>query len=234
MANTKDPTVLVQKVRELLKKKGITQRELAARMKLTPSAVNQWMTGRSTLTLDRARELAVILGVPFLTLISEDQPGGEVHAFVPGEEEPPEGFVSIPEYKVTFAAGGTNGEPTWEDVHDAEEAWYRESFFKRHRIDASRCKRVRVVGDSMAPTLVSGDRVLIEEERDPSSVSIEDGAIYVINLDGDCRIKRLARIKDGIRVISDNAEKYPPEDYVGEDADRIRIYGRVYEVNRMM
>lgn len=214
---------------------GLSVADIAARCGVSGQAVYNWENGSAPRSADRMKKLADVLGVPqsWLAFGQGELPPSPVHSFSPGDT-PPEGFVAIPEYKVTFAAGSENGEPTWEETHETEETWYRSSFFKRHGIDPRRCRRVRVVGDSMEPFLFAGDRVLIEEEPDPSSVAIEDGAVYVINLEGDCRIKRLARIKGGIRVISDNAEKYPPEDYVGDEADRIRIYGRVYEVSRMI
>lgn len=218
-------------------KKGLNSTELGKRVGVARQTVSFWKSGRNLPSRALIPQIAELLDTSAEWLLSgKESNGPEVRAFLPGEKTPPPGFVSVPEYRVTFAAGGPNGEPTWEEVHEAEESWYRASFFERRGIRPERCKRVRVTGDSMEPFLFSGDRVLIEEELShrPGDVKIEDGAIYVVNIEGDCRVKRLAKIKNGIRVISDNAEKYPPEDYVNEEADRILIYGRVHEVCRSL
>ena len=85
----------------------------------------------------------------------------------------------------------------------------------------------------MEPSICSGDRVLWVMEPDPQvgCVSITDGAVYVISVGGEMRVKRLANTKDGIIIKSDNPE-YPPEKYLREECDQVRIYGRVIEVTR--
>lgn len=231
ISSLNETSKLARRVRELLEQKQLTQKEVAEKLDVTPSSVNQWLSGKTSLTVERVKALADVLGVHPRELFADAHGGEPVKSFTPGDT-PPSGYVAIPEYKLSFAAGGPNGEPEWEETHEAKSRWYSDEFFASAGLDPARCKRFKVVGDSMEPTLYANDRVLIEEELDPHGVNIEDGAIYVINLEGDCRIKRLAKIKNGIRVISDNADKYPPEDYTGDEADRILIYGRVYEINR--
>lgn len=65
------------------------------------------------------------------------------------------------------------------------------------------------------------------------SVRIDDVCIYVLCIEGTCKIKRLSRIKNGLMVISDNP-KYAPETYTGEECNRIFVYGRVLEINRSL
>ena len=85
----------------------------------------------------------------------------------------------------------------------------------------------------MEPFIYDGDKVtwICEPCPEIGCVHIVDGAIYVISVDGNLKIKRLQTCKDGIVVISDN-ERYPAETYTNEECNRIRVYGRVIDLQR--
>ena len=108
-------------------------------------------------------------------------------------------------------------------------------FFQQRHLNPDHCKRAKVTGDSMEPFIYGGDTVLFSEVADPrpACVTICDGKIYVLSVDGKLKIKRLASIKDGISVRSDNLD-YKPEDYTGDELSRLRIYGQVLEVSRSL
>jgi phage repressor protein C with HTH and peptisase S24 domain len=81
---------------------------------------------------------------------------------------------------------------------------------------------IRVRGDSMEPTLRSGDIVLVDHSRnyvDPH------GGIYAVALQEDIMLKRLQAIypSNRIRIISDNS-KYDPTEV---DPDNLKINGKV-------
>jgi phage repressor protein C with HTH and peptisase S24 domain len=59
-------------------------------------------------------------------------------------------------------------------------------------------------GDSMAPTIRSGDAVLV----DAGVTSVTSDAIYFFMMGGQLHIKRIQRGLDGLTIISDNAQ-YP-------------------------
>ncbi|ARC91250.1 hypothetical protein B6A42_02525 [Vibrio coralliilyticus] len=65
----------------------------------------------------------------------------------------------------------------------------------------SKARMLYMQGDSMAPTLQDGSLIAIESIDN----FINDG-IYVFNWEGELFIKRLQRIKDGVRVMSDNVK----------------------------
>ena len=78
---------------------------------------------------------------------------------------------------------------------------------------------VRIVGDSMEPTLHAGDIVLIDHTKN----YISGNSIYAISIDDEIFIKRLQLIsKTQIQVISDN-NKYPP--YITHP-DNLKINGK--------
>lgn len=62
---------------------------------------------------------------------------------------------------------------------------------------------IRVSGDSMAPGLIDGDRLLIDEaSRSPGA----RGGVYVVRLDGALLVKRVARTGGRLVVSSDNPD----------------------------
>ena len=76
---------------------------------------------------------------------------------------------------------------------------------------------VRVAGDSMAPGLLDGDRLLVDQTaRTPDHV----GGVYVVRIDGVLLVKRVRR--EGRRFVasSDNAAASPVPDGVVEVVGR--------------
>lgn len=79
---------------------------------------------------------------------------------------------------------------------------------------------VRVSGDSMEPTFVDGQIVWIQQRE-----VIEDGEIGIFYLNGQSFIKKLKTTKDGVKLVSLNAEKYAP--IVIKPNDDFRAFGKV-------
>lgn len=81
---------------------------------------------------------------------------------------------------------------------------------------------IRVSGDSMEPTLLSGDLVLVDHGRnymDPQ------GGIYALAIDNQIMIKRLQPVQTTgwIRIISDN----PRYETYEADPEKVRVNGKV-------
>ena len=236
------PEGVKTRIRGLLdKSSGKTQAALARHCGVSTAAVAQWMkTGG--ISLENLMKASDFFGVSFEWLRtgegSKERSNG-VKAFFPDEEPIPSGYVSIPEYELAFRAGGCPDapEPEWEEVHESKPAIYRADFFTIRGLSPNRCRRAKVTGDSMEPYICKGDTILFEEfsDRHPASIHIHDGDVYVLTIDGDYRVKRLSKVKNGIRISSDNSSKYEDEIYTGQEVDdRIRIYGRVIEVSRTL
>lgn len=75
---------------------------------------------------------------------------------------------------------------------------------------ALRCK-----GDSMTPTFLDGDLVLIRQQPD-----VEDGQIAAVGINGEATLKHVYKRTDGLLLTADNP-KFPP--IVGDG--EIVIYG---------
>lgn len=89
---------------------------------------------------------------------------------------------------------------------------------------------VRVSGDSMAPTLLDGDDILVE--RVDGGTRMRDG-IYVLNRDDALLVKRvsLRPVRGRLDITSDNTA-YPS--WTDCDASEVRIVGRVIWAGRRL
>lgn len=233
-------TTLADRLKVALERSGKTQRALALYCGVTTASTSYWFNGKTkVLTAENAMKAAMFLGVSveWLTTGKGDMLDTSNIKVFTDEDTPPDDVVVIHEYRLVFGAHSDGIEPTpeWEIVEGGDDYWYRLSFFQQRHLNPDHCKRAKVTGDSMEPFIFGGDTVLFNEVSDPrpACVTICDGKIYVLSVDGKLKIKRLASIKDGISVRSDNPD-YKPEDYTGDELARLRIYGRVIEVSRSL
>jgi len=79
---------------------------------------------------------------------------------------------------------------------------------------------IEVSGDSMAPNILDGDRLLVDRGDVDVTVSSH---IFVFRRDDELAVKRLARERATIRVSSDNPD-YPT---ITVDRDAVQVIGRV-------
>lgn len=126
-------------------------------------------------------------------------------------------FVFIKQVSGKISAGGGL---VPDDSGDMRLAFRKEWFKKKG--DPKNMSLIKVSGDSMEPTLLSGDLVLVDHSR--NTIASQDG-IYAISIDHEILIKRLHLLYQDskILVISDN-KQYPPQE-IG--ADKITINGKV-------
>ena len=102
---------------------------------------------------------------------------------------------------------------------------FHESFLSRKGGNAADMKLFIIDGDSMEPTLKSGDMVMVNERKK----EVSSGGIYLLRHRGDLMIKRLFKTSDGgISIHSDNKELYPPisVDFPNEALD-FEVFGRM-------
>lgn len=222
-----------ERISELMKSKRLTQQEVADKIGVARQSISLWQKDQTAPSGKNLEKLAAALGTTSGYLLF-GQESSSVKTFDSGDT-PPDDVVVIHEYRLTFGASptGIEASPEWEIVDDGDDYWYKRTFFQKRHLNPDRCKRARVSGDSMEPTICDGDTFLFFEECDsrPGCVVIADGQIYAISVEGQLKVKRLSKSKDGIVVRSDNPS-YPPETYSGDDLAKLRIYGKVIEISR--
>jgi len=119
--------------------------------------------------------------------------------------------VQVPRYDVAGSMGSGLEPPEMNMVveHMSLDAnWVRQNLTYTN---LDNLKLISGRGDSMAPTIRSGDAVLV----DSGVNTVEDDAIYFFLMRGKLQIKRIQRGLDGLTIISDNSQ-YPPIEVPGD------------------
>ncbi len=130
----------------------------------------------------------------------------------------PEMFDYIPMAETQLSAGGGAFV-----ISEEIEGYYafRKSWLRRVASSTKNLVLMRVMGDSMSPTIQEDDTVMI----DIGKKSIKEGMLYAIRFDSTVMIKRLAFRPGGrILIMSDNRLEY--ESYEAELRD-LHIIGQI-------
>ena len=143
-------------------------------------------------------------------------------------------FALIPSFDVRASAG--NGATGVDAAPDRMMA-FRTDWLTQIGVSASNAVLLRASGDSMEPLIWHGDVLLVDRSRTaqkvraPGTVSLRKGYqddIYVIERDGDLRVKAVRRpAEDRLILISENAARYDPDILQGAEIDRLRVIGKV-------
>lgn len=196
------------KLREIRRRAGMNQAELAARMGVSRSAIAMWESGGSQPDLEKLVGLADLFGVSVEHLLDC---GGTS----------PRG-VRIPIYG-SVAAGIPIDAVTDYDPEDPDD------FVE---IDAATAAggefaALRIKGSSMEPRFAEGDVVIVRRQPDA-----ESGDIVIVTVgDEEATCKKLQKTPDGLMLISLNPA-YAPMFYSRRECASlpVRIYGRVVEL----
>lgn len=141
-----------------------------------------------------------------------------------GEDDPT--FVHIPKVRLLVSAGvsGFGVEP---EPYDGATAPVPAEWLRRRQLKPERLIAIRVRGQSMEPTFYEGDTVVINQD-DAKPV---DGAVFVVNYEGEDVIKRLVRDAGDWWLVSDNLNKQNFSRKLCKGAECI-ILGRVVRSER--
>lgn len=157
----------------------------------------------------------------------QESPQRAVIAIHP-DDDLPEGYVRIPEYKVHFSAGPGRVVVSYELEECSEPATYRLSWLQQERLNPDKLKRFKVKNGSMEPFLYHGDSVLVNEAENTLDQVI-DGKVYAIRYGNELRVKRLyyRRISGEVVLRSDNPAYADEEVMASQFNEQISIIGRV-------
>ena len=234
-------SALVRELERRMQAAGLNQKSLALKAGLNETAVRDIRIGRSkNPRTDTLKRLASALGVSLTVLSGEKPPatvraqptarGKSPRAAMAGSKLKPEKsreFDYVPVHGVSAGAGrGMDLEPKGETSRLA----FRRDWLKQVTSAAvDQLALITVRGDSMAPTLIDGDTVLV----DRSQRAVRRDGIFVIRHGGQLLVKRL-QIDPGrgkVIVSCDNRD-YPPLAPV--DSKHIDVSGRVIWVGRRL
>lgn len=203
-----------ERLTELRREKGLTQKQIVDELNLGKNSFGEWKKGtipvRSTQQL-----LAKYFGVSVDYLMGKTNnpiPNTEmVGTYIPYEKRSLRPVIGL-----ASAGTGVIAEEMiigWEAVED--------------EYDNDNCFWLEVSGNSMAPKIDNGDRVLIQRDAE-----IESGCIAVVVVDGtEGFLKQVEFGEDSTSLHSFNPY-YPDMEFVGADQKRLHFIGRVREMKR--
>ena len=130
-------------------------------------------------------------------------------------------YVFVPKYEITASAG--NGSVIHDESIVDHLAFKRTWVTQSLGLDPTHLALIDVRGDSMSPTIDSGDLILLDTRR---ADTLSEG-VYAINLNGSLLVKRIRlKLSGAIEVCSDNP-RYQTETVTAKEAERLHVVGRV-------
>lgn len=203
-----------KRLKMLREEKGLTQKDLAEKLSLTPKAISFYELGAREPSGDALIHMAHILGTTTDYLLgnsttkeAEQKVGrgvripvlGRVVAGIPIEAV--EEILDYEEITPELAASG--------------------DFFA-----------LKIRGHSMEPRMMEGDVVIVRRQDD-----VDSGDVAIVLVNGDeATVKRVKKQPEGITLIATNTSVYEPHFYSNKEiADLpVRILGRVVELRGKM
>nr|DAR53132.1 MAG TPA: Repressor protein CI [Caudoviricetes sp.] len=214
-------TTLAERLATLMAEKGLSQAELARIIGVKQPSIFKILSGQ-TLNPKNILEIATALEVnPHWLKTGEGEPDSDSVRVVNMYEPEVANTIRVEILDIEASAGNGTFLTRSEQGLLAQE--FDLDFFRRQfgRTDAKNLKIIAVKGDSMAPTLESGDLLYVDVAENYFSA---DG-LYVFTFDDHTFIKRLQKRGREMWAMSDNKEKYEPWQIHTDDP--IYIHGRV-------
>ena len=204
-----------QRLAQVLDEKRMLPSELATKSGVSKASISQYINGSHAPSNISSAKMGNVLGVNPLWLMGFDVPK-VVEKYDPLKGADYSKLVSI------FEAAAGEGRTT---------EWYttEESSF----IVPDDSSIVRVAGRSMEPTLLDGDIVVVVAQ----SVLDFPRQIALVKINGDEATLKRVEIKDnGIMLIADNVDVYPPHFYTSAEVEQlpVSIEGVVVQLIRDM
>lgn len=190
----------MNRVKELRIRTGMQQKELAILAGVSHPTVSDWERGKKNPSGERLQKLTQIFGVDAATIL------GYEPLFIPMRKD------AVPIVGEIACGTPITAEENIEGYADLPDG-IRADF-------ALRCK-----GDSMTPTFLDGDLVLIRQQPE-----VENGQIAAVNIDGEATLKHVYFHENGLMLTADNP-KYSPI-FVPKDSE-ITIHGLAVGYTRL-
>ncbi|WP_104695790.1 XRE family transcriptional regulator [Helicobacter salomonis] len=197
--------MLKEKLKQLRNANNLTQEELALKCGVSLQSIKRYESEqKSNITLDTLEKLANALNT-------------DLHFFTSTHREV-EDVVMVP-----YVKDSKTYSP--QENRDDNTVFLPQSktFLKRHFgiTSTEHLGLLQAVGNSMEPLIKEGDLLLFQNDE-----SCYEGAIYVVNLDGEYYVRRLCK-RPEVCLISDNSIYRPIH---LQSLDDITILGRVIGV----
>lgn len=207
-----------------------TQTAMADKTGLAQSTIGRILRNESVPSADVVRKCADALGVTVQEIYTGraevDESQSAMRPIKTWEHEddlPPGEFAFVKRLSLKVAAGPQGESVDLNDDDGLQPQAFRADWIRAKGLKPAALRSTEASGDSMEPTVFDGDAVVLNT----ADTQVQDKKVYVIWYDGGERIKRLFRLPGGgLRIKSDN-EQYAPIDLTADQAQHVRIIGRV-------
>lgn len=133
---------------------------------------------------------------------------------------------SFPSINVSAGFGSFN-----EGVTEPEgQELYSDTLLASLGVKADRCAVFWANGDSMTPTIKSGDQLLVDLSRN----EITGNNIYLVQNGDSVWVKRVKVKWDQVELISDNKDEYSPIIISADEAQNLQIIGQVVHIGHSL
>ena len=216
----------LDRIAERMRASGLSQAALAREAGVTQGAINQILTGRvarSRALPDLARVLGV--SVPYLLGDTDDPSGTAIYVKMDAATMADElGVTRVREIEIEYGMGGGS---FLEEYNEERWASFDSSWLEGvTRSPVDKLFVARGVGDSMMPTLMDSDTLLVD--RGQCRIQQQD-RIWALAYGEVGMIKRLRRLPHGrVLVMSDNDNV---SDFEALDSE-LAIIGRIVWIGR--
>jgi phage repressor protein C with HTH and peptisase S24 domain len=197
-------------------------------MGVSPSAFRKWLKGEAEPSRERLVALATAakVGIGWLASGEGSEPEFETMASSRQRQEIERGdfghFIRLPRRATAASAGaGTPAVPEWAEGEyiALRQDWVRNAI----GVEPTDIGLEVALGDSMTPTIHDGNMLLL----DTSERGFTQFGIYVLEVSGERLVKRVQRKLDGSVVLISDNRSYEHEYLSPEQAQDMRVIGRV-------
>ncbi|MXO66270.1 XRE family transcriptional regulator [Altericroceibacterium endophyticum] len=214
-----------ERIAELRKARELSQTQLAKLVGLSQATIGKLESGISSGS-SHLHKIARALGTTgeYLTGETDDPDAGALPAISPQALADQLDLVEVQEIDLRFGLGATELEvPVTKQVRHFSRDWLR------HYTSANPedVYFAQGSGDSMMPTILDSDLLLIDTSQKNMTMSDK---IWAVAYAGSGMIKRLRATPEGVKILSDNQAIPPEMAYDGE----LHILGRLVGIVRKM
>lgn len=201
-----------ERIKTRRKELGLSYQELADCTGISKSTLQRYETGSiKNIPLDKLDALAAGLQTTALYILGMSEPNNA--------EIIDDGICRIPVFDSVSAGFGAYA--------DSRAVCYIPTFIE-HPGERDDFLWINVRGDSMAPTIEDGDRILVRK-----SDSVESGSVAVVMIGDEAFVKKIKYGRNWVELHSINPY-YPVRRFENESAADVHVVGSVVEVSKKL
>lgn len=213
--------VNISKIKSLIKLKGMTQVFVCNQLGVKGSYLSDVANGKNTMSEDRIRIIADILGTTYEYLTDQtDRPDKFPETKKASAQNANAEIKTAQTYLIPVYDSVSAGFGVYADNYITD---YMPMYFTSPR-EAEESIFVTVRGDSMYPKIEDGDTILVHKQN-----AVDQGSIAVILVGEEALVKRVFFYENLIELHSVNP-MYPPMKFEGADTIKVTVLGAVKKI----